>query len=103
MDIAKNYVIAEGASGLKDVLIELLQHSQIDPSFAQQEHHVLYKLGNQKTMIRVDTEQAPFKFWCYDLLGRALTLPVKDTLADFLWENWGEKNNHFQDKMDLNK
>jgi hypothetical protein len=103
METSTSYVIAAGPDGLKDVLNELLEKSRQDPLFARQEHHVLYQLGNQKTMIRIDTDQAPFKFWCYDLLGRPITVVLKNTLADFLWEHWGEKELRLQDVTDQNK
>ncbi|MEO8401947.1 MAG: hypothetical protein ABI597_09180 [Gammaproteobacteria bacterium] len=91
MSIPAEYIIAEGPEGLKKILAEFLEKSRNDPIFAKQKHHVLYQLGSQKSMIRIDTDRTPFKFWYYDLMGRAATVAVKDVLADFLWDNWGEK------------
>lgn len=103
MDKSESYIIAEGPEGLKNVLSEFLIKSKQDPLFAKQEHHVLYQLGNQKTMIRVDTDKTPFKFWCYDLMGRPITIVLKNIIADFLWEHWGEKKLSLQDVTDQNK
>lgn len=90
MDNIKNYVRAEGPEGLKKVLEDLFVQATQDPVFAKQEHYVLYQLGGLKSMMRVDTDQAPFKFWCHDLMGRPMTLPMREVLMNFLWEHWGE-------------
>jgi len=100
MHIEEGNIIAEGPEGLEAVLMELLQKTQTDPQFAEQEHYILYKLGNQKSLIKADLSKKPFKFWHYDLLGRPATLAVKDTIAQFVWEMGGEKEryNHENNK-----
>jgi hypothetical protein len=91
VDNVEEYTIAEGPEGLTETLNELLEKSLKDPMFAVQEHFVLYKLGGQKSMIKIDTSQQPFRFWYYDLMGRPMTVSVKETIAKFLWEKCGEK------------
>lgn len=103
MQTPESYIIAEGPEGLTKILEELLEKTKQDPGFAKQEHHVLYQLGSQKSMIRIDTDQTPFKFWCYDLMGRPITLPMKEVLTRFLWKHWGEKAVSLQEVTELNK
>ncbi len=99
----EDYIIAEGPEGLKNILEELLEKSKQDPVFARQEHFVLYTIGNLKSLMKVGTDQAPFKFWCYDLMGRPITLAMKEVLTQFLWEHWGEKEISLQDVTEQNK
>lgn len=89
MDVPKEYIMANGPDGLRHVLDTLLETSQKDPLFAKQEHVVMYQLGNQKSIIKVDTSRTPFVFWHYDLMGRPATVAIKDTIKQFLQEKWG--------------
>lgn len=91
MDIPSKYILANGPEGLEKVLNELLEKSKKDSAFASQEHFVLYQLGEQKSLIRVDTDKKPFLFWHYDLLGRPMTMVVKNTIDKFLSEKFGVK------------
>lgn len=84
-------IIAEGPDSLYQVLQELLAKSKADKSFASAEHYVMYQLGSQRSLIRVETASLPFKFWHYDLMGRPVTVAVKDTIARFLLEECGVK------------
>jgi len=88
-EIPNDYIIAEGPAGLRQVLEDLYAKTTSDPVFATEEHFVLYQLGNQKSLIKVDTGKTPFDFWHYDLLGRPATAPVKETLKQFMFEKWG--------------
>lgn len=98
MDVSSDdYIIAEGPEGLDRVLTELLEKSKADPIFASQEHYVMYQLGNQKSLIKVDTNQTPFKFWYYDLMGRPATIIVKEAIARFLWDKCGLREEYFQE------
>ena len=97
MDIPNDYIIADGPEGLIKVLNELLEKSKNDSTFAQQKHYVLYQLGNQKSMLRVDTDKGPFTFWHYDLMGRPATQAIKETIANFLREHWGEEEQELLD------
>lgn len=92
MDIPDKYILAEGPQGLERVLDELLAKTKSDADFATQEHFVLYKMGAQESLIKVDTSKMPFEFWHYDLLGRPMTSTVKDIITHFLWEKCGEKD-----------
>jgi hypothetical protein len=89
MDIPENCIIAEGPEGLSQVLDILLVKTKQDPIFAAQEHNILYQLGSQKSLIKVDTSSIPFKFQHFDLMGRPATMAVKDTIGRFLWEKCG--------------
>lgn len=103
MGTPESYIIAEGPEGLKKILEELLEKTKQDAVFAKQAHYVLYQLGNLKSMIRIDTDQVPFKFWCYDLMGRPITLPMREVMSQFLWEHWGVKDISLQDVTEENK
>lgn len=89
--LGSEYHHAVGPQGLATVLALLLEKTQKDPQFAKQEHYILYQMGNQKSLIKVDMSEHPFQFWYYDLLGRPITGTVKDTIGRFLWEKAGEK------------
>lgn len=91
IEIPPNHIVADGPEGLERVLDELLEKSKTDTQFASDEHFILYQLANQKSLIKVDTSQLPFKFWHNDLMGRPATVAVKHTIAKFLWEKCGEK------------
>lgn len=91
MDIPDSCIIAQGPEGLEKVLDELLAKAKADPIFASQEHNIMYQLGGQKSLIKVDTNVIPFKFWYNDLMGRPATTVVKDIIARFVWEKCGER------------
>lgn len=91
------YVLAEGPEGLNEVLNSLLTQAQKDHAFASTGHYIVYQLGDQKSLIKVDFNHSPFQFWYYDLLGRPITRVVKETIAQFLWEKGGEKERFYQE------
>ena len=95
--IPEGCIIAEGPAGLASVLDEMLTKTKADTGFAREEHYILYRLGDQKSLIKVDTNQLPFIFYYSDMLGRPATKAVKDTIARFLWEKCGEKEKYTQD------
>lgn len=84
---------AQGPEGLTYVLDDLLDQSLKDAAFAAAPHYVLYELGSQKSLIKVDMSMKPYQFWYCDLLGRPATKVVKETIARFLWEKCGVKDN----------
>lgn len=84
-------IVAEGPEGLTAVLNSLYRNSQIDPE-APFIHYILFRLGNQKSLIRIDLSKAPCHFWYYDLLGRPITQMVKETLNQFLMNKYGTVN-----------
>lgn len=90
----KDYLNAEGPEGLSLALNELLEKSKKDPFFAKKEHYVLYQLGQQKSLIKIDTTKMPFRFWHYDLMGRPMTNVVKEVISNFLWEKCGGKSSY---------
>lgn len=89
------YVLAEGPQGLAKVLNAFLAKTKdqaLDPAFsANTEHYILYQLGNQNSLIKVDMSKQPYQFRYFDKLGRPATKAVKETIADFLWNQCGEK------------
>lgn len=100
MDIPAKYSIADGPEGLATLLNELLEKSKIDPMFAREDHYIMYQLGSQKSLIKVDTKQIPFQFVYSDSMGRPATTAVKDVIARFLWEKCGEKERYMQEMDD---
>lgn len=88
------FIPAQGPEGLMRVLEELLEKSRLDPAVAAQEHIILYQLGDQKSLIKVDFSEPPGKFWYNDLLGRPMTKAVKNTIAEFLWTKCGERERY---------
>ena len=96
MGISTDHIIANGTEGLEKVLDDLLEKTKDDPLFASQSHYILYQLGSQKSLIKVDTVQSPFRFWYYDLMGRPATTAVKETIARFIWDKCGEKDRALQ-------
>lgn len=80
---------AEGPEGLKAVLTSLFQKTHLDPE-APGSYYILYRLGGQKSLIKVDMQQTPCQFWYYDLLGRPATQLVKETVNQFLLDKYGE-------------
>ncbi|WP_148339954.1 hypothetical protein [Aquicella siphonis] len=99
LEILQKYIPAQGPDGLKRVLEELLEKCKSDREFAAQEHYILYQLGGQKSLMKVDMSQAPFQFWYYDLLGRPMTKKVEETIADFLWDKGGERERYLQNAV----
>lgn len=96
-DAAVKFIIAQGPEGLRQVLDDLLDKSQRDPSFAAEPHFIEYQLGGQKSLIKVDMSEKPYLFWYCDLMGRPATRIVKNTITDFLWEKCGEKERALQE------
>jgi len=91
MNIPHDHVIANGPEGLTQVLDDLFEKSKCDPTFVKKDYYVLYQLGNQKSLILVDTTKQPFRFWHYDFMGRPATIVVKEAIEKFLWEKCGER------------
>jgi hypothetical protein len=87
-------LLAQGPDSLYAVLEGLLKRTQADPHSTTEGRCILYKLGSQKSLIKVDTSRRPFELWYCDLLGRPATKAVRDTIAQFLWEKCGEKERH---------
>ena len=98
MESEMGYIVATGPEGLEAVLNELLEKSKLDPTLKERAHYILYELGNQKSLIKMDLNEWPVVFWHYDLLGRPATSTVKDVLAHFAWEKCGEKEWYFKEK-----
>ena len=98
MESEMGYIVATGPEGLEAVLGELLDKSKTDPKLKERAHYILYELGNQKSLIKIDLNEWPVVFWHYDLLGRPATSVVKDVLARFAWDKCGEKEWYFKEK-----
>lgn len=101
MENEMGYIVAHGPEGLEQVLYELLEKSEVDPALKTKAHYVLYELGNQKSMIKVDMSVWPVVFWHYDLLGRPATNAVKDILSRVAWEKGGEKEWYYKEKENI--
>lgn len=80
----------EGPDGLRSALVDLYTKSKLNPQFAQAEHYILYQLGEQKALLKVDFSHSP-QFYYNDLLGRPITRVVKEVIARFLWEECGQR------------
>lgn len=98
MENEMGYVVAQGPEELEKVLTELLEKSKTDSILKAKAQYILYELGNQKSMIKMDLSEWPVAFWHYDLLGRAATSTVKDVISRFAWEKCGEKEWYFKEK-----
>src|SRR5690349_7555645 len=83
-----SYKIAKGPDELALILDLLLENLKNNPD-SEKLHTILYELGHQKSLIKVDLNQHPFKFWYNDLLGRPATKTVKEVIAKFLWK-WNQ-------------
>lgn len=82
--------VAEGPQDLKAVLANFRDKAQQDAEFRTKDHYIMYRLKDQKSLLKVDLSQQPYQFWFYDLLGRPATNAVKDTVAEFIWESASE-------------
>src|SRR5690349_17732928 len=98
MENEMGYILANGPEGLTKVLNELLEKSKVDASLKNRAHFILYEVGNQKSLIKMDLKEWPLAFWYYDLLGRPATSIVKDILARFAWDKGGEKEWYYKEK-----
>lgn len=95
--LPEHYQTAEGPEGLLQVLLTLKESAAHDPASVKGSY-ILYQHGQQQSLIKVDMSEQPFQFWYYDLLGRPATKVVKETIADFLWEHCGEREQYFQEQ-----
>ena len=89
-DLLANAIPAEGPEGLMRVLEELLAKVR-SASLETKEFVVLYQLGKQRSIIKVDFNQEPCHFWYQDTLGRPITKAVENTIAEFIWTKCGER------------
>jgi hypothetical protein len=92
-------ISAEGPSGLQHVLEDLLTKCIADKQFAAKEHYVLYQLGQQKALLKIDMSEKPYLFWYGDYFGRPATKAVKETIARFLYEKCGETDINFREEI----
>ncbi len=83
------YECVQGPEGLTQSLNRLLEERKRGENL-DTPRYFLYQLGGQQSLIRVDINQSPFQFWYCDLLGRPATKAVKETIANFLWEQYTE-------------
>jgi hypothetical protein len=98
MENEMGYIVARGPEDLEHTLGELLEKSKFDSILKSKAHFILYELGNQKSMIKMDLSEWPVVFWHYDLLGRPATTTVKDVISRFAWEKCGEKEWYFKER-----
>jgi hypothetical protein len=91
------YIVAKGPEGLTAVLDDLLAQSKADPGVKEKDHYILFELGSQKSLIKMDMTVTPFLFWHYDLLGRPATATIKEVLARFAWEKCGQKESYLKE------
>lgn len=98
MNKEMGYIVAQGPEELEKILNQLLEKNKLDLNRQQKEEFILYELGYQKSMIKMDMAEWPVVFWHYDLLGRPATSVVKDIIARFAWEKCGEKEWYFNEK-----
>jgi len=98
MESEMGYIVVNGPEKLEKVLNELLEHSKLDLTIRERAHYILFEMGNQKSLIKMDLNIWPIVFWYYDLLGRPATSLVKDVLARFIWDKGGEKEWYFKEK-----
>ncbi len=96
MENEMGYTLVKGPQDLEKTLNELLSQAKLDPVIKNRAHYILYELGDQKSLIKMDLNKWPVAFWHYDLLGRPATSAVKDVLARFAWDKCGEKEWYFK-------
>ncbi len=84
------YIRVQGPEGLSQVLDQFLEENKQGKDLMIP-RYVLYQLNQQQSLIRIDINQIPFKFWYCDLNGRPATKAVKETIGRFLWEKCGKK------------
>src|SRR3990167_6140908 len=84
------YIQANGLAGLSQTLDRLLEEHKHGEALTTP-RYVLYQLGSQQALIRVDIDQMPFRFWYCDLLGRPATRAIKEIIAEFLLDKCGER------------
>lgn len=94
-DMVANAITAQGPDDLMRVLEQLLEKTQHE--LATKEFVVLYQVGNQRSLIKVDFNQQPCHFWYQDSLGRPITKAVENTIAEFLWTKCGEKERYLKE------
>lgn len=86
-----HYDEVEGAAELKQQLLFYWREFQAGNLKNTKTYYILFHMGAQQSLIRVDVGSPHFYFWYYDLLGRPMTKAVKQALAEFLWEHNGQK------------
>lgn len=99
-ELPEDVIPAEGPDSLYAILDALLLQVKANPKSLKKEFYILYKLGGQRSLIKVDMTRQPFQFWYYDLLGRPATEIVKNTIAKFLWEKCGERESYLRTHSD---
>lgn len=92
-DLKTDYEIADGPEGLRTLLDNLWERAQQKPG----QYMILYQMGAQKSLIKVDATRQPFEFFYHDLMGRPPTNTVKNVIGTFLWERCGEKERYQDD------
>ena len=95
--LSLQYVSADGPDGLASILSDFYEKAKHDLTFAAEGHYILYKLGDQKSLIKVDMSQDPIQFYYNDLLGRPATRIVKETIARFLLNIYGDREGIFDE------
>lgn len=103
MENEMGYIVASGPEELEQVLGNLLVQSKTDEDIKANAQYILYELGSQKSMIKMDMRDWPVAFWHYDLLGRPATSTIKDVISRFAWEKCGEKEWYYQEKKKVEK
>lgn len=97
LEILNDAYEAQGPDGLRDVLNKMLEKSMQDASFRAEPHYVHYQLGAQESFLKIDMSAEPYLFWYCDLDGRPATNAVRNTIANFLLEKFGETEKYIPD------
>ena len=93
-DVPFQHDTVDGSKELTRLLCDYLEWSRQDQSFANNDHHILYRCGDQASLIRVETRAIPFSLYYCDLSGRPAPRVVKEAVARFLWDRCGEKEKY---------
>jgi hypothetical protein len=78
------YHIAKGQEALETKIKELWEKSQTDAAVKKEPQDILYNLGQQFALIKVDFSKDPIKFWHDDFaFDRAAIMPIKNAILNF--------------------
>lgn len=81
-----DYTVAEGLDGLQHTLVDLIDHARRGSLGDNQTQYVLYRLGQQQSLLRIDLNTAPMQLWFYDLDGRPASSGLVSALGKVFWE-----------------
>lgn len=105
LSLPTEFMRVMGPEALYNQLKECALFAKQNSAYASSEHYILYQLGMQKSLIKLDFSHDPLQIWYCDLQNRPVTNKVKEAVLRFIQEQekGADLKSYFHDHYDTVK